>query len=424
MREPHEVLGVERNASREEVKRAYRQKVKQYHPDRCDREDAEEIFKRIKEAYEQLYPHAEKEGSEDGEGPHSSHNEVTIEGSVFGVYERYDDGWGLGKRAEDGAWVLFRELETAPHVDAEEYEYVDEEGNTAEEAVGFEKKGRAEEAYNEYIGDYGRTRKKARGSGKKRSETEQKNRTRTDDETEGEIHEKEYLDALWSLCYRETSDGRVWTVTPGNGDGFLNPEGVYQRTEHRFETRDEAKEAYARYVEDTHREGDPNRSPFSEAGDEKREEEPTKNPNSSRSRKEKGRRRAHASSAVGSTTSSGTVDSFTDFVAYTVSDVVPSPSRVVDLPLRTVVYVVSLPVFVPIKTVSLVGPKRFVGALAVLAVGPFVLALMQSYGFVLNPRLRSMTLTEAFLEISLPSLFLAAGVQFIYETVTAKYKES
>jgi hypothetical protein len=49
---------------------------------------------------------------------------------------------------------------------------------------------------------------------------------------------------------------------------------------------------------------------------------------------------------------------------------------------------------------------------------------MQSYGFVLNPRLRSMTLTEAFLEISLPSLFLAAGVQFIYETVTAKYKES
>ena len=54
-RDPYEVLGVPRGASDDEVKEAYREKAKQFHPDASDREDAAEVFKRVKEAYEEIY---------------------------------------------------------------------------------------------------------------------------------------------------------------------------------------------------------------------------------------------------------------------------------------------------------------------------------------------------------------------------------
>ena len=54
MRDYYEILGVERSASDDDLKRSYRKLAMQYHPDRNREPDAEERFKEISEAYEVL----------------------------------------------------------------------------------------------------------------------------------------------------------------------------------------------------------------------------------------------------------------------------------------------------------------------------------------------------------------------------------
>lgn len=51
-RDYYEVLGVDRNASADEVKKAYRKQARKYHPDVNKAADAEEQFKEVKEAYD------------------------------------------------------------------------------------------------------------------------------------------------------------------------------------------------------------------------------------------------------------------------------------------------------------------------------------------------------------------------------------
>ena len=64
MKDPYEILGISKDATEEEIKKAYRTLAKKYHPDNYINNPlsdlAEEKFKEINEAYEKLINGAEK----------------------------------------------------------------------------------------------------------------------------------------------------------------------------------------------------------------------------------------------------------------------------------------------------------------------------------------------------------------------------
>ena len=58
MRDPYQVLGVSRDSSEEEIKKAYKALSRKYHPDaninNPNKDQAEEMFKEIQQAYQQI----------------------------------------------------------------------------------------------------------------------------------------------------------------------------------------------------------------------------------------------------------------------------------------------------------------------------------------------------------------------------------
>lgn len=67
---PYEILGVERGASAEQIRRAYRAKAKALHPDVNRAKDAAELFARLQRAYELLSDPEARMGVEAETTPH------------------------------------------------------------------------------------------------------------------------------------------------------------------------------------------------------------------------------------------------------------------------------------------------------------------------------------------------------------------
>lgn len=95
MLDPYSVLGVSRDASMDEIKKAYRSLSRKYHPDaninNPNKEQAEEKFKQVQQAYDQIVREREQgdfRGSWNGYG-----------GGFGGGYQTQDDQRSMEMRA-------------------------------------------------------------------------------------------------------------------------------------------------------------------------------------------------------------------------------------------------------------------------------------------------------------------------------------
>lgn len=102
MYDPYSVLGVSRNASEEEIKKAYKALSRRYHPDanvnNPNKEQAEEKFKEIQAAYQQIMK--ERTSGYGGYGG-SSYGGTSYGGSSYGG-SGYGGGTGYGRSGSGG----------------------------------------------------------------------------------------------------------------------------------------------------------------------------------------------------------------------------------------------------------------------------------------------------------------------------------
>lgn len=102
MSDPYQVLGVSRDASEEEIKKAYRKLSRIYHPDaninNPNKDQAEEKFKEIQQAYQQIMKEREQ-GSYAGSGGYGYGGQDGRNGGYGGGYDPFEDffgGFGFG----------------------------------------------------------------------------------------------------------------------------------------------------------------------------------------------------------------------------------------------------------------------------------------------------------------------------------------
>ena len=110
MLDPYSVLGVSRNATDEEIKKAYRKLSRKYHPDaninNPNKDQAEEKFKEVQQAYEQIMREREYGSSGGSSGGYGGYGYGGFGG--FGGQQRqstYEDEESVRRRA---AANLFR----------------------------------------------------------------------------------------------------------------------------------------------------------------------------------------------------------------------------------------------------------------------------------------------------------------------------
>ena len=118
MYDPYAVLGPNRNATDEEIKKAYRSLSRKYHPDanvnNPDKEQAEEKFKEIQQAYQQIIQEKERgtaggygQGNPGGQGQGSYWDF----GDFFGGFGGFGGGgggsWGGGRSGGGGSISRF-----------------------------------------------------------------------------------------------------------------------------------------------------------------------------------------------------------------------------------------------------------------------------------------------------------------------------
>ena len=111
----YEVLGIDKNASQDEIKSAFRKLAKKYHPDVCKEADAEKKFKEVQEAYSVLsdeekrrqydqFGHAAFQGGAGGGNPFGG----GFSGFDFGdfdygdIFDNIFGGMGFGSRNNSG----------------------------------------------------------------------------------------------------------------------------------------------------------------------------------------------------------------------------------------------------------------------------------------------------------------------------------
>ena len=112
------VLGIDRNATQDEIKKAYRKMSKKYHPDVCKDEDAESKFKEINEAYNVLSDE-EKKSMYDSYGT-TDPNEIN---SGFGRGFGFNPFGGFGGMRHADIKERGGDLRIEIHVDMEDLYY-------------------------------------------------------------------------------------------------------------------------------------------------------------------------------------------------------------------------------------------------------------------------------------------------------------
>ena len=105
MTDPYSVLGVSRDASDDEIKKAYRNLSRKYHPDaninNPNKDQAEAKFKEVQQAYQQIMKEREY-GSSGNYGPYSQ-NEY---GPFRGFYGEYRQAGNAGNAGQESTSIL------------------------------------------------------------------------------------------------------------------------------------------------------------------------------------------------------------------------------------------------------------------------------------------------------------------------------